>query len=111
MAIFWRVQNSEGKGPYGTAVMSQWCKDRLGHGDFQHPTLFDMLPWTPSRSPIFTDPNNACGFRSEEQASQWFSKAEMKRLKKLGYTLQQVEGDLIVEDGRQVYFRRVRPLC
>ena len=60
---------------------------------------------------LANDMHSGCAFRSVEQARQWFSRGELRRLARLGYELVSIEADAIAyETPTQLVIQCERPL-
>jgi hypothetical protein len=98
----WRVENDDGFGPYSNRAT--WSETRpilCSHqGDYvNHPT-----PYTDSEIGRIPEPQESCGFISEEQMRQWFTEDELKKLAELGFQVKQVQGTITAIGKKQVLF-------
>lgn len=92
MDIVWRIENNEGEGCYRdekTKEVIDWSDD------------FNPLPINDEGIDRETQKKEICGFISLEQVEKWFSEAELKGLKKLGFKLKEVEVKKITAFGKR----------
>ena len=107
--IVWRVQDKNGRGPYKPGLSSQWADGDSGR--ICMPWWIELgLPITAHQS-LGNDMYSGCAFRSVEQARQWFSRGELRRLARLGYELVPIDADAIAyETPTQLVIQCERPL-
>lgn len=105
VSLVWRVENAQGWGPYVGELQSRWIRQRgphQWHCCHCHPApIQDVKRYAAS--------TEFCGFATRADALRWFSRAELQRLRAIGYELKQVRG-IITARGRQVLFRKVSPV-
>ncbi len=97
--LVWRVQNSEGQGPYTSC--SEWWRTR-SHVDYIHPTFIEDN-FSPGQKRQFAYNCSGLyryGFVSKRQALKWFSAKELKTLVTRGYRLQKVTASYMMSNRR-----------
>ena len=95
--IFYRVQSTQDKrGPYRFELSPLW-KDE-GHDERN-----EELEITVVEDVILPDSSKwkAFAFRSKKQLMEWFSKSELKRLKKLGFVVAKVNADKVIYETKK----------
>jgi hypothetical protein len=104
LAILYRVEDKERRGPYRPGFSQKWVSDR------DHPAPFFVeLGISPDQIRQLFKPNESgqCGCISMDQLRLWFDCAETRRLKKLGYRIVQVVPKRIIAiTDTQVVFVR-----
>lgn len=104
------MQDRDGRGPYRPGLSERWSDNRAD----DLPPFYDELgvPIHKVRD-LFTDGWHAgCGCSSKEQLRQWFSRAERRRLKLLGFREVEFRPDRIVAvTPTQVVFEHRTPLA
>lgn len=105
----YRIENKEGEGPYYRTDSSRWCFDphtaETGRpGPYDDEGLSEY--WTDMRLKI--SKTYQFGFASLHQLCAWFTDAELKRLRSLGFEVVKYEMDQIealVIGSKQAMFR------
>ena len=107
MKIF-RVQDSEGRGPWRPGFSHNWVIDRPDHANLPPwPFEFGLDKVLDSRKP---NEWMGCGCLSLKQLRRWITMKEYRTLKKLGYGCVMLEGNAIAVSDIQCVFTRDRPL-
>ena len=108
--IVWRVQDKNGRGPYKPGLSSQWADGDSGR--ICAPWWIELgLGMGDAHSALDNGMHSGCAFRSVEQARQWFSRGELRRLARLGYELVPIDADAIAyETPTQLVIQCERPL-
>jgi hypothetical protein len=107
MQTIYRVQNEEQKGPYcvtdedvGEETKEKLNKILLSHGrNKKNPT-----PIKDKGIRRYTDSNEYCGFKSMKQLMEWFTEKELKDLKKFGFNVEKIQGEIVAEGAKQILF-------
>jgi hypothetical protein len=105
----YRIQDSDGRGPYRPELGSQQWKD-AGH-DKRNPPFYVECGFEciDTRRP---GEHMGCAFRTIEQAQRWFSADEYMRLRVLGYRFVRLAVDRIAaESPTQLVVARKRPFA
>jgi len=107
METVYRIQDKEGRGPWKPGFSHKWVEDRKDHNN--------LLPWYIEFGRI--DKNllvgeySGSGCRTIDQLKRWFTKAEYKKLKKLGYKSVEIKVNrVLAESNIQLFFGRATPL-
>lgn len=94
MPVVWRVQNSEGRGPYKPGFSKQWLDGNSRRACV--PWWIELgLPMVAAHDSLRGNMHTGCAFETEAKAKEWFSRSELRRLSKLGYHLVQLNVDVI----------------
>ena len=102
----YRVQDIEGRGPYRPGFSHKWSD-----GFEKPPAFYEEFGWDILKAAKKGEAMG-CGFRTRDQAHQWFSREEMDRLRVLGYHLVRIEVDrILAESKHQLVFARSKPLA
>jgi|SRR6185503_6191450 len=107
--IVYRVQDSDGRGPWKPGFSARWVEDRPEE-EFATllpwPVQFGMLRRSSARMSM------GCGCKSLEQLRRWFTKSEYSTLRGFGYIAVKLNADrVLAESDIQCVFERSRPLC
>jgi len=107
--ILYRIEDQQGRGPFRPGLSQQW-RDADGH-DFPPPWVeagITPRQWQNLFSEWAIKRGVAC--RSREQLYQWFSRAERRRLKRLGFREVEIKDPrILLETATQVVFEIVPP--
>lgn len=106
MPIVYRVQDSEGRGPFKPGFSKLWVQTRTDHENLQ--------PWFIEFGRIdrdvLTGETSGSACRSIEQLRRWFTKGEYRKLKKYGYKAVKMNVDrIIAESTIQCFVGRAKP--
>ena len=85
--VIYRIQDSEGVGPYRSEYLNQWCY--CGHNSSKHPT--------PQQEGLRFSNEWYCGFESMKQLRSWFSNGELRKLHRMGLKINRIEVELLRE--------------
>lgn len=108
MTTIYRIQDAEGRGPFRQGFSHKWVEPRVEHDD--------LIPWLVefgrvdlNRTPGF---HVGCGCLLVDQLRTWFTKSEVKTLRKFGYHAVRMDVDKLLAFGpRQCVFERAKPLA
>lgn len=108
MTIVYRIQDSEGRGPFKPGFSQTWVQPRPDHENLQ--------PWFIEfgrvDEKVLTGETSGSACRSLEQLRRWFSKREYRRLKKCGYRAVKMNVNrIIAESDIQCFVGRARPFA
>ncbi len=104
-AVFLRVQDRDGRGPFKPGTTDRW---RDPDGPDYPPAQEEFgLHW---RAEIPLGWHCGCALRSIEQVARWFSPWECARLDALGYRLVTIRGRALRESRHQIIVVRPLPL-
>ena len=107
--IVYRVQDSEGRGPWRPGFSKHWVRERDDHAN--------LVPWMQEFGDII--PRGGSGFgkhcgcacKTIEQLRRWFSADEYETLLSFGFQAVQMDIDrVLAESDIQLVFQRQRPL-
>lgn len=102
--IIFRVQDADGRGPWKPGFSSQWM-DRT-RPEWLAP-IYDELNIHPHHLGrlVPRGMNAGCGCRTMEGLRRWFSRAELRRLSRHGYSVVRIVPDkILAETATQVLF-------
>ncbi|MCK0507967.1 hypothetical protein [Aromatoleum anaerobium] len=105
--IIYRIQDSDGRGPWKPGFSRLWVEDRDDH---------DLLiPWYQEFGQVhlraIVGMHIGCGCRSEDQLRRWFTQTEYARLVEYGYrAVRMPVGRILAESNIQCVFERAKPL-
>lgn len=105
MGIVYRMQDSQGRGPWKPGFSHKWVIEREDHKN--------LFPWMDEFKHVdfMYGEIGGCGCRTLDQLRRWFTKAEYKKLLKFGYGVVELKADrMIAESEIQCVFGRSRPL-
>lgn len=105
----YRVQDAEGRGPFRPGFSRSW---RDEHGP-SLPPIYDELgiAFDKLRTLVPFGMAAGCACRSMEELRRWFSRAELRRLARHGYSVVAFEPDhILAETPTQVLFAMRAPL-
>lgn len=110
MAVVWRVQDKDGRGPYKPGFSAQWVDGDSGR--ICAPWWIELgLGMGDAHSALDNGMHTGCAFASEQKAKEWFSRGELRRLSRLGYRLVRVDADWIRhETPTQLVIQCTKPL-
>lgn len=108
MIMIYRVQDHEGRGPYRPHFSHHWTDpDHEARNPLDPRCMFDPLTMHLHHG----NDRYGYGFRTIEQAADWFTLTEMRKLMNMGYNLVVMEVDkVLLETDRQLLFWRNAPL-
>ncbi len=107
MTPIYRIQDSEGRGPFKPGFTHFWLVDRPDHDN--------LVPWYAEFGPVhlkaIAGMAVGCGCLNLEQLRRWFCPKEYATLSQLGYgAVQMVPGRILAQSSLQCVFERVKPL-
>ena len=108
MAIVYRIQDAEGRGPWKPGFSQFWVEDRDDH---------DLLrPWYEQFGRVdrkaIVGMHIGCGCQTVEQLRRWFTPTEYARLVRYGYKAVRMNvGRILGESDIQCVFERSIPLA
>jgi len=107
--VIFRVQDSDGRGPYRLGFSRFWVDD---DGPANAPWWTEIgVPIDVAHAWMDDDHHWGCGFSTIDQFCRWFSPAERARLDRFGYILVLLNPDrVIATTPTQVVFGCKRPL-
>jgi hypothetical protein len=105
--IIYRVQDSDGRGPWKPGFSRLWVEVRPDHKN--------LIPWYQEFGRIdhfaLTGMHLGCGCRTKEQLQRWFTPGEYAKLFLYGYQAVEMEvGRILAESDTQCVFERAKPL-
>lgn len=105
----WRIQNSEGFGPYYRANAYVWAKTDDCHQGPDHPGPNDDFTADVVRL-LDSDEGRELrfGFETLEQLNNWFTVEELDALAALGFTQTLIEAEKVYVGSKQVLFLPVK---
>lgn len=107
--ILYRIEDKHGRGPFRPGLSEQW-RDASGHS-FAPPWVEAGI--TPAQfQGLFSSHavKRGVACRSRDQLYQWFSRAERRRLNRLGFREVEVkEPRILLETATQVVFEIIPP--
>ena len=109
MVKVFRVQDSEGRGPFRPGLSKHWVIDRDDHENLKPwPKEFgDILP----RGEWPFGKHYGCACRTLDQLRRWFNENEYSTLQQLGFKAVQMDVQRVLAEGdTQLVFLRNRPL-
>ena len=105
--LIYRIQDTDGRGPYKPGFSRQWVSKR---GPIPPPTWMEEFG-TELFDQIKPGEHLGCGCRSMEQINKWFMREEIDRLRLLGYSIVKMRADrILAESKHQIVFARNTPL-
>lgn len=108
MVKVYRVQDKGGRGPFKPGLSHIWLD---GQKSEYLKSWIEEFGVEPIRMAMGEGRYLGCACRSVDELKRWFSRAERRRLKKLGYNLVSIDVDeVVMESDIQLVFRRGRPL-
>jgi hypothetical protein len=110
--MLYRIQDREGRGPFKPGFTMTWISDRDSER-YRMGSIFEELGLPPGdlHRLIPFGVHAGCACVSEEQLRRWFTREEMRRLKRAGYGVCEFEPDIIIaETATQVLFGMKSPL-
>ena len=108
MAIVFRVENAEGKGPYQGFTI--WCRDYTGYGnDVKDPWIRDSHGDTdhpqPYQDGLHMTDEWFCGFSDLDQLDRWFTNQEIFDLLRHGFMIVEIEAEEAKYGDYQAIFK------
>lgn len=104
--IVYRIQDSDGRGPFRPGFSHWWVEERDDHKN--------LVPWFQEFGRHAIPPNNlhtGCGCRTLDQLRRWFTRIEYSRLLAYGFHAVEIGADSVLhESGIQLLFQRAKPL-
>lgn len=105
--IVYRIQDSDGRGPWKPGFSRQWVEDRPDHDN--------LPPWYVEFGPIHRralyGEEIGSGCRTLDQLRRWFTRSEYRKLIHFGYKAVKMEvGRILAESDIQCVFGRALPL-
>lgn len=108
MTTVYRVQDKDGRGPFKPGLSHLWTDT---HKSEWLPSWIEEFGVNIVRKAMDEGRHVGCGCRSVGELKRWFSKAERRRLKRLGYNLVSMKVDeVLAESDIQFMFSRSKPL-
>lgn len=108
--VIWRIQGSNGRGPFKPGFTSKWKGD-IG---LDLPPIYFEIGMTPQQMNAWLPfgPHYGVGCSSREQLYRWFNRGDRHRLMRLGYreiAFRPVK--IIARTPNQVLFAHDKPLA
>ena len=102
----YRVQDSDGRGPYKPGISHIWSdQDSTAGAPYFEEFGWQILDTIPQGM------HSGCAFQTMDQLHAWFSQAELNRLLRMGYQIVTVKADgIAAQSDRQTVFWCRRPL-
>lgn len=105
----YRVQCSEGRGPFRPGITDQWLDDSRTFWPMPHiayPGVLEIIDTAHAKRL-----HMGTGCRALDQIRLWFNADEQRKLRGLGYEMVAIEADEVLwENEEQVLFACKRPL-
>jgi len=100
---FLRIENELGRGPYQDYRISQALPDR---GRRQPSPFYEaaLKKWRDMETTVRWQ--FSFGFLDEAQLRAWFDPEDLELLQECGYTIHEVEGELLCASKKQAIFKR-----
>jgi len=109
MEIIYRIQDSDGRGPFKPGFSHQWINFRKDHRNLR--TWAEEFGFEFVRDQIIVGETFGCGCKNLDQLKRWFDKSEYEKLKKFGYKAVKMKIDRIIAESEiQCVFGRTYPL-
>lgn len=93
--IVFRIQDSDGRGPWKPGVSRKWVEDRDDHDN--------LPPWYYEFGPVhkkaFTWESVGSACQTIDQLRRWFTPSEYKKLLNLGYQAVKIEASRILAES------------
>jgi hypothetical protein len=110
LTTVYRVQDSDGRGPWKPGTSHRWVDNDQPHDRWAH-----LLPWYaqfgPVHEKVMSWEHGGCGCLTVECLRQWFTPGEYRKLLDLGYRAVSMRVDrIIAQSDIQVYFGREKRL-
>ena len=109
MTLLFRVQDSEGRGPYRPGMSHMWTDD----DHYRNVPFYTEFGWSVGSisKRWHKGETGGCAFRLLDDLYRWFSPAECEKLDTLGYSVVRMNVDRIIRESKtQVVFGRTKPL-
>lgn len=110
----YRIQDKDGRGPYKPGWSHEWQEMRCLIDGWEKPTFMDEFPGILDRINHYFDTiggHFGCGFRTMEQLNNWFTPAEIEKLKRFGYSIVKISvNEILAESDNQLVFWCKKPL-
>lgn len=108
--IVYRVQDSEGRGPWRPGLSARWVEGDAPAGRLSE-TIFDLVSLDEIRA-IRGRYHLGSACRSLADLGAWFTPVEIERLRALRFHPVMIRADVVVAESRfQVLIGRLRPLA
>lgn len=103
----YRIQDSDGRGPWKPGFSHRWVEDREDHAN--------LVPWYSEFGPVhqraIIGMALGSGCRTLNQLRRWFTASEYATLLRLGYRAVRLDaGRILAESEIQCVFERAKPL-
>ena len=106
--ILYRIQDSDGTGPYKEGFSSSWVEGRDDLKNLKN--IYQDFPCFWEKVNSSRNSHFGCACRTPEQLKRWFTKTEYKRLKHRGYrAVKLLAHEIVNESETQVLFGRNQP--
>ena len=108
--VVYRVQDSDGRGPWKPGFSNSWVADREDESEFDYlkPIFVEFPKFNSMLRPGY---HVGVGCTSLEQLRRWITRSEYETLRKYGYRCVAILADRIVaESDIQCVFERSKPL-
>lgn len=111
-----RIQDKDGRGPYKPGFSKHWTDPdaRCLIGAPLFPPYMEEFPEVQDKINSIADINGGsfgCGFRTREQLHHWFTKDELEKLFRYGYSIVEIHPDrVLAESENQLVFWCKKPL-
>jgi len=106
----YRVQASDGRGPWRPGLSHHWVEDNSEERLLRHPSVLSEFG-TQWLSEIPEGWHSGCACRSIDALLAWFTPLEMQRLESMGYEPVSLEAERIIRESKdQLVFTRRLPL-
>jgi hypothetical protein len=112
----YRIQDQDGRGPYKPGFSKNWTDPdaRCLIGAPLFATYMEEFPWVQNKINLLSDVMGGsfgCGFRTMQQLHRWFTKDELEKLFRFGYSIVEIQPDrILAESENQLVFWCKQPL-
>lgn len=109
MTRIFRVQDSEGRGPWRPGLSHKWSEERP---ESEYAALVPwMVEFKGKMKPHITGMRLGCGCLTHEQLRRWFTQGEYAKLLGYGYqSVSMIADRILAASDKQCVFQRARPL-
>jgi len=95
----YRCENALGKGVYKGTTLQQKAFEQIFGEDFYEQEEWRPIPVRDNKIKRHSNIGEICGFKDLRQAFKWFTKKELKMLKRLGFPLKKIKVSKITAVG------------
>ena len=112
MTRVYRVQDSEGRGPWRPGFSMTWMDDDVADRQASLPSIIEEFGMEALEKAFSSGRYHATACRSMDELRNWFTPEEMRRLASFRFSIVEIrDADIVLQGERQAVIARDRPMA